>query len=320
MFNIFKYIKNLYSKKNSFFDYERFILERVTENLNGELAVIASRQINELSFHARNFGGKEVQFSYHHNNSGQSFACMGEREFMRFTVQRADNETMKVDVLINGGGLGSIIFRGYPKKFFRRVNFSSNPPRIIESKLLCNPMIPDNNLSEEKIDPTKLTGWVKSCYDRGFFTDLRRPLEQNERESYLAGFDTKFPDDYLEFLNQADYGELNGHLPVGKEPVEECVDPKPWVYGNLIKGLRTYDPIIRGLLHKGLYYMIADVGLIGPLVVCAGDYTGEVVLLKNDDGLWETPLNTTSLVDAINKTLQILYEKHEVAVSEQIYI
>ena len=319
MFNLFKYIKNLYSKKNSFFDYERFILESVTENLNGELAVIASRQINELSFHARNFGGKEVKLSYHHNNSGQSFACMGEREFMRFTVQRADSETMKVDVLINYGGIDSLLFRKYPKKFFKNVNFANNPPKITESKLLCNPMTPDNDLSEEKIDPTKLTGWVKSCYDRGFFTDLRQPIESNERESYLAGFDTKFPDDYLEFLKQADYGELNGSLPVGREPEVEG-EHETLIYGNLIKGLRTYDPIIRGLLHKGLYYMIADVGLIGPLVVRAGDYTGEVVLLKNDDGLWETPLNTTSLVDAINKTLQILYEKHEVAVSEQIYI
>lgn len=320
MFNLFKYIKNLYSKKNSFFDYERFILESVTENLNSELAVIASSQINELSCSSRQFGCKEVTFVNSHINQDLSFASKESRELMRFRIQRTDkDEIMTVDIIIYKGLLGGMTFHQYPKKFFKGVSFSHNSPKVIESKLLCNPMIIDNILSEEEVDPTKLTGWVKSCYDRGLFTNLKPPLEPSERQSYIEACDTKFPDDYLEFLNQADYGELNGHLPAGYASLVERRH-ETWCGGYLIKGLRTRDPIIRCPFHECLYYMIADICFIGALVVRAGEYTGEVVLMQYDDGDYETPLNTTSFVEAINKSLKLSYEKDDIDIEEQIFI
>lgn len=320
MLNIFKWIKNLYSDKN-LFAYESFILDSVIANLSDELVTIVSSQINELRCYNRQFGRKEVNFSYPINSSAQSLASKESRELLRLKIGGLDNsEIMTVDIIIYRGLLGGMTFHKYPKKFFKGISFANNNyPQIIESKLLCDPMIPDNDLCDKEIISDQLTGWVKSCYDRGMLINLKPPLEHNERQSYIDAFDTKFPDDYLEFLNQADYGELNGHLPSGYASLVERKH-ETWVYGNLIKGLRTQDPIIRLPFHNGLYYMIADISLIGSLVVRAGEYTGEVILMQYDDGDWETSLNTTSFVEAVNKTLQMLYEKHEFDIKEQIFI
>ena len=336
-----EFIKRLFKYNKEFYPYEQCVINSISESLDVRSRMVFQEQLRCLKMYKRNFSGKEVVFClsylkdykrYAHldekelrlvlsdqktNDNYKCFECLDEAELLRFTLLRIDNrDKMKVDLMINNGEIDRLLFHKAPSKFFKGIPLSKAIPHISEAKLLRNPMIASNELSNEIVKPETLSGWVKSCYDRRILINLRPPLEPNELKSFIDGFDTKFPDDYIEFLHQADYGEF--HLE--KNVNDDISTYEIGTMANVIKGMRTYEPIIRAVGDKCLYYMIADISIIGAIVMRAGDYSGEVVLIKYDDGDWETPLNTSSFVEAINKVLELVYKKCEVSLNDQVFI
>lgn len=299
---LFFYIRNFYL-------YEKIVLSALTIYLKHDAINVVSKQLKTIALDKRIYG-KEILVKVKNYNTIPHFINTDERELLRITLLREDtNDTMKVDIIIKNGLIFKFLFYDYPKTFFKGVALSKTRPKIIDAKVLFNPMVPSVKVSTDNIRYSELRGWMKSCYDRGLLINLKPPLELNERKSYIEAIDAKLPSDYIEFLDQADYGELT----IGRQLYQETA-------GVYIKGLKTYDPIIRLPFYNSNYYMIADVSPIGSIVLRYGNYNLELLLLLYDDYDNEIPLNTISFVEAINKTFAILYEGDDISVEEQAFI
>lgn len=321
---IFRWITQKLKYRNQFYPYEYKVLEALILKLDHNACEILKYQMTKVSLYKRENLLREVGIN--HLNIYQlkdaTFKFIEERELARVILCNIDNNLeMNAKIIIRRGCLADIIFNKPPKEFFRGVSLSDAKVSIKDVKIWCDPMVVPSTIINQQINSKTLRGWVKSCHDRKLFTELYKPLPVNELDSYINAVDAKLPDDYIQYLKQADYGILDGCIPRRYlNIIEHEKRESGFIIQNAIKGFRTINPISYISYDENSYYLLADMGLIGAIAIKDGDYTGQMILLEYSDMGTELLLKTGSFVEAINKVLGLVYEKCEVSTNDQVFI
>lgn len=189
-----------------------------------------------------------------------------ERKFA--TVTFVEDGTKKKAVLwLVEGRLLSIHYDAALGKACRAGNV-----QILSVKLHVDPMTPSQSPPEQPALPASavaaLSGWLREWTQGHTVRDLRAPLAADERRKRLAQFETAYPDDYLQLLEQTDGCLVDDHAIFGACDMYEIVldDGNYCLVAEVDdKGSRGYLGLKCDSADGGIYYLNPDIKGSEPL-------------------------------------------------------
>lgn len=291
---IVDWLKRVFRNNNKLHKFELDVINAVKNVLDDDAVNIIQNQIDNVRFVQRlsATNGKEVNLYLSQKNDDKlQFPFSDTQELFAkiFIVKSNELKILKVDLWLVNGRLFSLLFSEAPSVFYSGRSYKNIIPEIKDVKIWYNPIRTKNIYSNEFIKSFEFHGWLKEILPQVTMSELRMPLSSDTIKSYISRFDTKFPDDYLELVSQAE----------GVIIFNFCT----------ILGLRSVNHVVTK--NNCNAYIIAEVSGCGALVVKYESYTGDIFLWSNFDDCDEI-LVGTSLKEAINYSLNLMHKEHGV--------
>lgn len=259
------FLNSLFGRGSDLYPFEISALEEVIAHLDRESGSQLRKQFEAINTVQRIAEGKEVNL--YKMSRGKPvfdddlrFAGTGD-EVLLAAVSIAGpiggQSKLKIEFWLAKGRLFSLVFNKPPKEFFGRGQLKAVQPRILDTKIYFDPAQPQ----EVSGAPTgiSLSGWLRDWQKKQKISELNIPLSTQKRMEELARIDAVLPLDYLEMLSQTDGAKIGNCVILGTTKIRKVVSTDE------------------------NYYIIADAGSHGGLVVKEGGQDGELYALDYED-------------------------------------
>jgi hypothetical protein len=214
---IIDFVDSITLRRGRWFPFEQQLLDDLSQRLSNEASKVFKSQIKSARSIVREAELRSVLVYYNRRGGNKGLdnlpAFVDQSEQIRLATAKLKREnsrkTLKVDFWLVHGHLFEISYSSPPKIFFGTRDLDSVRPTSIEFVIWVDPMV-DNAKAQKKAAAPFSLDEAQAMLGSQNVHKLATPflLETIERE--LLKFESKFPEDYIEFLSKTDGCTVDG--------------------------------------------------------------------------------------------------------------
>ena len=236
--------------------YETVCLEAWKQRLADKLRLALEDQLDYFDYVERLAEAKKVNFWYLDAETGpwpgellfltgdEGRATVAATVWLRKKEPRS-RARLRADITVYRGRFFSIDFDKPPLAFFGIDKKSAEVP-IVDEIIIRDDLTHGTAPPAPLADVGRLEGWLAEWHSRRQLFDVLEPPAEAEREELLHSFDTVFPKDYLEAVEQVGGFRVGNCRLYGLAMVEKVVHPDRNFYAIAEVENRAYIGVRQG--------------------------------------------------------------------------